>query len=210
MLAAYVITLASIVIFAVQAYPVWRAPTTNFLGKFAICLMATGFLGFIEPFWINLFPAELLNRVELPNALGGVRLTAPDGHVFIVSSPIARVQRYGPDGFENGFMYGRKAFKFGISSSGDVLICAAGTLLTYRPDGAEVLPQGSCGDEFAISSSSYPSHAKLPKIAFNWFSALAVPLWHPILAWVICLFSALLFKVEASVARCLRTPPSGA
>ena len=180
-------------------YRLWRASTTNLIGTLAICISLVGVLGFFEFAWIDLFPPELLDRFELPNdPLQGVRLTAPDGRVFIVSSPIARVQRYGPEGFEKGFMYGHKAFRFGMSASGNVLICiAADVLLTYSPDGEDVPPRGSCPDRFEVSSSSYPSHAKLPTIAFNWFSALAVPLWHPVAGWVIALFGGLLFKLSS-------------
>jgi hypothetical protein len=104
------------------------------------------------------------------------------------------VQRYGPEGFEKGFMYRRKAFTFGMSWTGNVLICAVGgEFLTYNPDGTEVPPRGSCKDGFITSSPSYPSHAKVPTIAFNWFSALAVPLWHPVAAWLSMVVGGLLF-----------------
>ena|SRR5215468_1629853 len=56
-----------------KGYRHWRAPTTNFVGKRAICIIAAGGLGFVEPFWIQLFPGELLNRFELPNALTAPR-----------------------------------------------------------------------------------------------------------------------------------------
>jgi hypothetical protein len=39
--------------------------------------------------------------------------------------------------------------------------------------------------------------AKVPAIAFNWISALAVPLWHPVAAWIIGLFGVLLFKISS-------------
>jgi hypothetical protein len=111
-----------------------------------------------------------------------------------VSSPIARVQRYGPNGFEMGFLYGRKAFEFGMSPSGNILICATGKeLLTYSPDGNEVLPRGSCKDGFGASWSSYPSRARVPTIASNWLSALAVPFWHPVAAWLIALLTGLFY-----------------
>jgi len=37
--------------------------------------------------------------------------------------------------------------------------------------------------------------ANLPRIAFNWFSALAVPVWQPIAAWVLVILGGLLFKL---------------
>jgi hypothetical protein len=178
---------------AVQSYREWHA-TNDLPRRVAVCICGACVLAFCEPVWIYVFPPRFLEHVELANAPYGERLTAPDGRVFIVSSPIARVQRYGPDGFEKGFMYGSKAFTFGISTSGNVLICAIGDhLLTYSPDGTEVLPRRSCKDELISSSSSYPSHAKVPTIAFNWFSALAVPLWHPVAAWLTALIPGLFF-----------------
>jgi hypothetical protein len=181
-------------IVAAMSYREWQAAANNLPRKLAICIGGACMLAFLEPIWIYLFPSQLLEHVELPNAPRGVRLTAPDGRVFVVSSPIARVQRYGPDGFEKGFMYGRKAFTFGMSASGNILICAVPSiLLTYSPDGEEVPPRGSCKDGFITSSSSFPSHAKVPTIAFNWFSALAVPLWHPVAAWLSMVFVGLLF-----------------
>jgi hypothetical protein len=184
---------------AVKGYRHWRASTTNFLGKLAICIITVGVLGFFEPFWIRLFPRELLDHFELPNMLQAVRLAAPDGRVFIVSSPILRVQRYGPEGFEKGFMVGRKVSWSKISASGKVLICSpSGELLTYTPDGDELPPRGSCRDRFFEGSSfSYLTRAKFPEIAFNWFSALAMPLWHPIIGWVIAVFGYLLFKLSS-------------
>lgn len=179
---------------AVKGYRQWRS-TTSFLKKLAICIIAVGALGFAEPFWIRWFPRELLDHFELPNALGADRLTAPDGRVIIVSSRIARVQRYGPEGFEKGFLVRNKVHESAMSASGNVLICSpGGELLTYTPDGAEVPPSGSCRDRLEGSYSFYPSDAKVPTIAFNWFSALAVPLWHPFAAWIIALFGLLLFK----------------
>lgn len=168
--------------------------------KLASCIIAVGWLGFLAPVWMQWIPGELLDGIELPNALWADRLTAPDGRVFIVSSPNARVQRYGPEGFEKGFMYRRKAFKFGLSESGDILICAAGgELLTYNPDGAELPPRGSCSRDhrFDVSTSSHHSNAKVPAIACNLFLALAVPLWHPVVAWVVSLFGFLLLKLSS-------------
>jgi hypothetical protein len=179
-------------IIAVKMHREWQAATNNLPRKLAICIFYACILAFLEPMWIGFFPSKLLDHVELPNAPLGDRLIAPDGRVFIVSSPIARVQRYGPEGFELGFMYGSKASKFWMSPSGNVLICTmGGALLTYSPDGTEVPPRGSCNDRFEANFSSSPSHAKVPTIAFNWFSALAVPLWHPVAAWLTALLTGL-------------------
>jgi hypothetical protein len=180
----------------------WQAATNDLPRKLGICIGGACVLAFAEPIWISLFPPQLLEHVELPNAPQGVRLTAPDGRVFVVSSAIARIQRYGPDGFEMGFMYGRKAFTFGMSPSGNILICATGgELLTYSPDGMEVPPRGSCQDGFLTSSSDYPSHAKVPTIAFNWLSVLAVPLWHPVAAWLVGVLAGLFLWFYSKLAK---------
>ena len=183
-----------------KGYRDWRASTTNFVGKLGICIFAVGALGFALcctiAGWIHFFPRELLDHFELPNTLQADRLTAPDGRVFIVSSPFLRVQRYGAEGFEKGFMVGSKVSRSAMSASGNVLICSLdGELLTYTPDGDELPPRRTCRHRFeGATYFYYPSDAKVPAIAFNWFSALAVPLWHPVAGWVIILFGSLLFK----------------
>jgi hypothetical protein len=170
----------------------WQAATNNAQKKLAILIGGACILAFFEPMWIGFFPPKLLDHVELPNAPLGDRLTSPNGRVFIISSPIARVQRYGPEGFELGFMYSGKVSTVFMSPSGNVLICTmAGALLTYSPDGAEVPPRKSCKDSFEVYFPSSPSNARVPTIAFNWFSALAVPLWHPFAAWLTALLVGL-------------------
>jgi hypothetical protein len=196
------IPLAFCSIIVVQTYRAYRASITNFLGLLGFCIFVLGVLGFLGAGWINFFPPEFLDRFELPNdRLEGVRLTAPDGRVFIASRSLAGVQRYGPEGFEKGFSYGgHKAFRFGMSASGKILICTTGgVLLTYGPDGAELPPRESCPGRgrFEFSSSSYSSHVRVPTIAFNWFSAWAVPLWHPLAGWLTAAFGVLLIKLSS-------------
>jgi hypothetical protein len=182
------------VVMAIKIYREWQTAAGDTPRKFVICVTGVCVFAFCEPFWINVFPSRVLEHIELPNSPVADRLIAPDGRVFVVSSPIARVQRYGPDGFEMGFLYGRKAIAFGMSPSGNILICATGReLLTYSPDGNEVLPRGSCKEGFAASWSSYPSRAKVPTIAFNWLSAFAVPLWHLVAAWLMALLTGLFY-----------------
>ena len=188
-----IIPLAFCTIFTVSVYRRYRASTADFPGKLAICIVAVGILAFVAPWWLNAFPLDL----ELPNTLLGDRLTGPDGRVFIVSPPISRVQRYGPEGFEKGFMV-VKVSRSAMSASGNVLICGYGDeLVTYTPDGAEVPPRGSCRNRFIGSFSHYPSKAKVPMIAFNWFWTLAVPLWHPVMGWAIGVLGILLLKLNS-------------
>jgi hypothetical protein len=193
------IALAFCTIIVVQTYHHYRASITNFFGLLGFCIVVLGMLGFLGAGWIYFFPPEFLDRFELPNdRFEGVRFTAPDGRVFMASPALARVQRYGPEGFEKGFSYGHKASKFGMSASGNILICAAGgVLLTYSPDGAELPLHGSCPGRFEFSSPSYPSHARVPAIAFNWFSAWAVPLWHPFAGWFTAAFGSLILKLSS-------------
>lgn len=196
------IPLAFCTIIVVQTYRHYRASITNFIGILGFCIAVLGMLGFLGAGWIYIFPPEFLDRFELPNdRLDGVRLTAPDGRVFVASPALARVQRYGPEGFEKGYTYGgHRAFRFGMSASGNILICTTGgVLLTYSPDGAELPPRGSCPGRgrFEFSSSSYPSHARVPAIAFNWFSAWAVPLWHPFAGWFTVAFGSLIVKLSS-------------
>ncbi len=179
----------------VKGYRHWRAPTTDYVRKLGLCIMAIGLLGFLEAFWLRLFPLE---HFELPNTIQALRLNAPDGRVFIVSSPIQRVQRYGPQGFEKAFLVGKVSFA-AISASGNVVTCSPGNQMrTYSPDGDELPPPRPCWDGFEGASTFTLSNTKVPAIAFNWFSALAVPLWHPIAAWVIGIFGVALLKDPAT------------
>jgi hypothetical protein len=183
-----------VIISVVKGYRHWRAPTTDYVRKLGLCIIAIGGLGFLEAFWIRLFPHEVFDFFELPNTIQAVRLIAPDGRVFIVSSPIQRVQRYGPEGFEKGFLVGKVSFA-AISASGNVVTCSPGNeMRTYSSDGDELSPRRTCWEGFEGAPTSVPSNAKVPAIAFNWFSALAVPLWHPIAAWVIMMFGVALLK----------------
>jgi hypothetical protein len=177
----------------VKGYRHWRAPTTDYVGKLGICIIAIGGVGLLEPFWIGLFH-EVFDHFELPNTIDATRLIAPDGRVFIVSSPVQRVQRYGPEGFEKGFSIGRVSFA-AISASGNVVTCSPGhEMRTYSPDGDELPPRRTCREGFKGGSSFSAVNAKVPAIAFNWFSALAVPLWHPFLAMLIMMLGVALLK----------------
>ena len=119
-----VLAFAFFAVMAIKLYRDWQVAAGDVPKKLVICVSGICIFAFCEPLWINLFPSNVLEHIELPNSPMADRLTAPDGHVFVVSSPIARVQRYGPDGFEMGFLFGRKASAFGMSPSGNILICA--------------------------------------------------------------------------------------
>ncbi len=182
---------------AVKGYEHWRASTSDPIGKVAICIIVVGGIGCSEPLWLRFFPHEILDRFELPNTLDADRLTAPDGRVFIVSTSILRVQRYGPEGFENGFLFvgGGKHSIAGVSASGNLVICSSGgEMITYTPDGDELSPRRRCWDGFEGSFSYYPSNAKVPGIAFNRFSALAMLLWHPFAGFWVMMFGAVLLR----------------
>lgn len=183
---------------AVKGYEFWRVSTTNNFEKIAFCIISVGMVGFCEPLWLGFLPHVPRDNFELPNSiLKADRLTTPDGRVFIVSRPILRVQRYGPEGFEKGFFAG-KASSSAISASGNILICSpGGALFTYTPDGELVPPQRACPAGLGHSLFD-PSRAKVPAIAFNWFSALAVPLWHPLAGWLIFAFGNLLLNSSLS------------
>jgi hypothetical protein len=184
---------------AVQTYFQHRASMTTLPGIFGFLITMVGLLGFFGSASIAFFPSKFLDRFELPNdPIQGVRLTAPDGRIFIVSPPLDRVQRYGPEGFETGFRLGRKASRYGMSSSGNILLCTAnGELFTYSPDGAELPSVRSCASGFD-AQPVYASHAQVPRIAFNWFSSLAVTLWHPFAGWLTAALGLLLLRLSSS------------
>ena len=190
----FLLAVVGLIVIGVKCVHEWRASKGDLPRKVVVCIGGVCALCFLAQFSIGALPSEFLEHIEFPNAPGGDRLTAPDGRVFIVSVTLARVQRYGPDGFEKGFMYHQKADGFAVSPSGNILICTLGKVLfTYDPDGSEILPRGSCEQGFGASPSTYSSHARVPVIAFNWFSAVAVPLWHPVAAWLIAVLTALLY-----------------
>jgi hypothetical protein len=44
------------------------------------------------------------------------------------------------------------------------------------------------------ATRDYSGDAKVPDIAFSWFATRAVPLWHPMLAWLMVLVAGLYLK----------------
>ncbi|MBR0755535.1 hypothetical protein JQ604_25425 [Bradyrhizobium jicamae] len=179
-----------------------QSPAIMNLRRIAIVVAAAGVAGFLQPFWMWILPTEFLNRIELPNSIGSVHVTAPDGRVFIASQPFGRVQRYGPSGFERSFAIDTHGgvFDVGVSPSGHILICSlrARALITYDQDGNEIGPRGPCSSVSnqgrMPDSSYYASQAKVPPIAQSWFAAFAIPLWHPIVAWLMIAAGGLYLK----------------
>lgn len=109
-----------------------------------------------------------------------------------------RVQRYGPEGFEKAFLVGKVSFA-AISSAGNVVICSPGhEMRTYSPDGDPLPPPRPCWEGFEGAPTATPSAAKVPAIALNWLAALAVPLWHPVAAWLITMLGVALLKDPAT------------
>src|SRR5947209_12709880 len=95
---AFVFLFVFFVVMAIRMYRDWQTAAGDLPRKLAICVGGFCVFAFCEPIWINVFPSAVLDHIELPNSPAADRLTAPDGRVFVVSSPIARVQRYGPNG----------------------------------------------------------------------------------------------------------------
>ena len=138
----------------------------NRLFVLAICLLPLGVVGFLAQLGLG---ERVSPDVELPNQFGSVKVTAPDGRVFIASVPVGRVQRYGPDGFERGFPVD--------SRGGERKPC-----------------QSALSSDGLLSSPSCPANANVPAIASSWFAVLAVPLWHPLVAWSMALVGILILK----------------
>ncbi len=188
-------------IVAIKGYECTYESRTDAFERLSLCIIVAGVLSLTAPLWLTFFPRDLIDRFELPNTIMEAdRLTAPDGRVFVVSRPMFRAQRYGPKGFEKSFYVG-KAASSAMSASGNILICTFGGLLfTFTPDGVLASPSGSCRGGLERSAFSYSAKAKVPAIAFNWFSALAVPLWHPLLGWFIMVFGYILFKSSRGIS----------
>jgi hypothetical protein len=165
----------------------------------AACMLPLGVMGFLAQPDLG---QRLPPYVELPNQLGSVRVTAPDGRVFIASIPTGRVQRYGPDGFERGFPVDSRGgyFDIGVSPSGDILICSgrARALITYDQDGREIGERKPCARNWSdgglLPSPFYRARANVPAIASSWFATLAIPLWHPAAAWLMALVGFLILR----------------
>jgi hypothetical protein len=182
--------------------------------KLANSMIALGAFGFFAPILLVFLPDGFLKFVEFPNSIGAVRITAPDGRVFVASEPLARIQRYGPDGFELGFHVTSQggAFEVGVSPRGEILVCAARgrALIVYDADGLELGMPMPC--QFSVahnglipSSSHYSSSIQVPAIATGWFAAAAILLWHPFVAWLMALcgiaWSKTLDKSEVRLTR---------
>ncbi|MGC2776535.1 MAG: hypothetical protein WA418_12980 [Bradyrhizobium sp.] len=170
----------------------------------ARCVVAFGIGGFLLAFALASFPSDWLALIELPNTLSSVRVTAQNGRVFVASVPLGRVQRYGPDGFERGFSVDARGgfFDIGVTRSGDVLICSARAhaLIVYTQDGIETSKRLPCkfsdanGGHVPGSAAFYESNAQVPRVALGWLGLLAVPLWHPVVGWLVGLIGGLFLK----------------
>jgi hypothetical protein len=170
-----------------------------------ICAVVLGAGGFFAQL---LVAQKLPSNIEFPNSLESVRIAAVDGRVYIHSVPLARVQRYGPDGFERAFAVERHGYFVGVSPSNAVLICSARAraLITYDRDGNEIGERSPCEVDFSSSgllpSPSYRANANVPAIASSWIAALAVPLWHPAVAWLMALVGLLILKFVVPKSNC--------
>jgi len=150
------------------------------------------------------YNAGMVTTRPTTNSLGTIRVTAPDGRVFVASIPTGRVQRYGPGGFERGFFVDSRGgyFDFGLSLSGDIMICSGrgAALVTYDRDGLEIGERKPCTRDYKSSgllpSPYHVSHAEVPAIASSWLAAVAVPLWHPFVAWLISAVSMVVLVVS--------------
>jgi len=190
----------------------WRFPD-DIPSRIAWAIAMAGLVGFFIPFLLafGIIPNRFLDRIELPNSLQSVRVTAPDGRVFVVSEPLGRVQRYGPSGFERSFAVDSRggAMEAGMSATGNLLICSARAghvLITYNPDGQEIGYRQPCEPSTAHhgqlpDTPSYVANAKVPRIADSWLAALAVPLWHPFSGWLMAACGGLYLEYRRRAAK---------
>ena len=162
-------------------------------GKIKVAVLLIGIVCFVIP---NL---PVPSDVELPNTLTSAEIAAPDGRVYVANQFNARVQRYGSHGFERGFTVDSQGgpFDIGVSPSGDILVCSGRTrlLIAYDPDGEDVGVRGPCDVDprtGLIPSPSYRPRADVPFIASSWYWRLAIPLWHPAIAYFMLVLGALL------------------
>jgi hypothetical protein len=151
-------------------------------------LFLCGLIGFLAPVAMIFAPPYLLYRLELPSPEQRT-IAHPDGTRFVLSL-LSRVQRYDREGrFELGwFTPTGGSGDIGLTSSGDVLICAKSRLMSYATDGSNMRELGRC-----VSSGT--GHIERPEslagppgglaaVRQGLLPWLLVPLWHPALAWL--------------------------
>jgi len=88
------------------------------------------------------------------------------------------------------------------------MICSARAraLITYDADGQERGERKPCtvdrdGDSGRLPSPHYSVRANVPTIASNWLAAIAIPLWHPFVAWLMGLVGIVVLKFTFRASR---------
>jgi hypothetical protein len=153
---------------------------------------------------------SLLDGVELPAYFETTTIVGPGGGRYALTSHLSRVQRYGKAGrFEKGwFVRGGGWVEIGLTTDDKiaVLVWRPRQVETFNPDGSLAVPPTSfatqdkltarrdylcpsehylCPSEYLIEGVSLQNPTPVNNPGFRWNTLLLLPLWHPIVAWLL-------------------------
>jgi hypothetical protein len=153
---------------------------TTTANTFAV-LTFLGMLCFSVSFWLPRF-GPALDHFELPNSLGATTITGSEAGVFVVSTPIQRVQRYQENGsFLNGWFVPAAGGHFSVklADDGKLEVCTARgrRLMVYDEHGQVTARQDKCEYQVMPSTGVF-------LVRQGWVSYIFFPLWHPIVGWL--------------------------
>ncbi|HEY1244181.1 MAG TPA: hypothetical protein VGF29_05050 [Hyphomicrobiaceae bacterium] len=174
-------------------------------------LFALGASGFgVVPVIILPAMGSLLDGVELPAYFGTTTIVGPRGKRYALIRDLSRVQRYDKAGrFEKGWFVGGGGWvEIGLTTDDKIAV------LVWRPRQVEMFnPDGSpagqpisfptlakvatrrdylcpsenllCPSEYLIEGVSLQNPTPVNNPGFRWNTLLLLPLWHPIVAWLL-------------------------
>jgi hypothetical protein len=179
------------------------------LRRIAFALFLFGGFGFVG---MSLIPrmGHRLDYVELPAMFDTTTIALPDGGRLTATFPMGRLQVYGKDRFfQHGWFVNSKGGHFGIglTSKDQIAVCSARSQqaeiydLSGRSSGL-VLP---CNYSSKMGRILYPSLVSIESEKLQIVSEvnmptprlltlLMVPLWHPIIAWLMALLGGFWLK----------------
>jgi hypothetical protein len=175
-----------------------------------LILFWTGIIGFVGAFFLPRVGARLAH-VELPAFFETTTIRLPDGGFLRATLPTQRLQRYDRDGhFIAGWFVEAAGghFMTGLTTDGNVAICTARGrhLDVYDLDGTRVGGRRACTARSQVGRYVlWPSDFDAAEISLRAVAVVApqhpsiaslvwVPLWHPLVAWLMAVVGALGLK----------------
>jgi hypothetical protein len=166
----------------------WKERTSNW-EAFGVFIAGIGIIGFLAPFFMIQLTWAVPSSWELPNALGSNAIRLPGANIAVANVPMQRIQIYGPDGvFQRGFAVDSRGKDILLEAAQDnaFRICPFATKQGYiiDPGSGTIRQDGEC----SYSSQPYQT-ISVSQGLLAWF---LLPLWHPLVAWVMGLIGFLL------------------